>query len=125
MSATTAPNEFARLKMTPVPAGIVGVNVLSSGPQIIATGAWLRWPRSIGGRCNIDDGAAAVTHREIRMRVLALALSVLTGLLVPDRTARAQSCKVCAEQQKACMKNYAGPACKTEYQMCLKSCKSR
>ena len=25
----------------------------------------------------------------------------------------------------ACMKNYAGPACKTEYQMCLKSCKAK
>ena len=39
------------------------------------------------------------------------------------QAARAQSCKVCAEQRAACMKNYAGPACKTEYQMCLKSCK--
>ena len=33
------------------------------------------------------------------------------------------SCKVCAEQRAACMKNYAGPACKTEYDMCVKSCK--
>ena len=37
--------------------------------------------------------------------------------------AQAQTCKVCAEQRSACMKNYAGPACKTEYQMCLKACK--
>jgi hypothetical protein len=33
------------------------------------------------------------------------------------------SCKVCAEQRAACMKNYAGPTCKTEFQMCSKSCK--
>jgi hypothetical protein len=33
------------------------------------------------------------------------------------------SCKICSEQQRACMKNYAGPTCKTEYQMCMKSCK--
>jgi len=58
------------------------------------------------------------------MRTLALTLSVLAGLLIVDRPAQAQSCKVCADQHKACMKNYAGPACKTEYQMCLKSCKS-
>ncbi len=58
------------------------------------------------------------------MRKLALTLSVLAGLLGADRPAQAQSCKVCADQHKACMKNYAGPACKTEYQMCLKSCKS-
>jgi len=59
------------------------------------------------------------------MRNLAVTLSVLIGLFAVNATAQAQtSCKVCAEQQKACMKNYAGPACKTEYQMCLKSCKS-
>jgi hypothetical protein len=58
------------------------------------------------------------------MRNVILTLSILTGLLAANATAQAQtSCKVCAEQQKACMKNYAGPACKTEYQMCLKACK--
>ncbi|RZN11476.1 hypothetical protein CWO91_08600 [Bradyrhizobium genosp. SA-3] len=58
------------------------------------------------------------------MRNAALMLSVLTGLFALNATAQAQtSCKICAEQQKACMKNYAGPACKTEYQMCLKACK--
>jgi hypothetical protein len=30
---------------------------------------------------------------------------------------------VCSDQQRACMKNYAGPTCKTEYRMCMKSCK--
>jgi hypothetical protein len=57
------------------------------------------------------------------MRKAALALSILVGLCFGDRSAEAQSCKVCSEQRAACMKNYAGPACKTEYQMCLKSCK--
>ncbi len=56
------------------------------------------------------------------MRNLALTLSVLAVLFAADRSAQAQSCKVCAEQQKACMKNYAGPTCKSEYQMCMKSC---
>ena len=58
------------------------------------------------------------------MRMLASALVVLCGLLAADRSALAQtSCKVCADQQKACMKNYAGPACSTEYKICMKSCK--
>ena len=58
------------------------------------------------------------------MRNAALSLCVLTGLFAANATAQAQtSCKVCAEQQQACMKNYSGPACKTEYQMCRKSCK--
>ena len=57
------------------------------------------------------------------MRRFVLAVSVLAGLVAADQAAWAQTCKVCAEQRAACMKNYAGPICKTEYQMCLKSCK--
>jgi hypothetical protein len=57
------------------------------------------------------------------MRNLVVAVSVLAGLLAGAHGAHAQTCKVCAEQRAACMKNYAGPACKTEYQMCLKSYK--
>jgi hypothetical protein len=58
------------------------------------------------------------------MRNVVLNLYVVAALFAMNTAAQAQtSCKVCAEQQKACMKNYAGPACKTEYQMCLKACK--
>ncbi len=57
------------------------------------------------------------------MRKLVLTLSALAVLLAVDGPVEAQSCKDCAEQQKACMKDYAGPACKTEYQICIKSCK--
>ncbi len=35
----------------------------------------------------------------------------------------ANACKVCSDQQAACMKNYAGATCKTEFQMCMKSCR--
>ena len=54
---------------------------------------------------------------------------ILTLMLVNSGTVFAKEpgslpnpCKVCGEQQTACMKNYAGPACKTEFQMCMKSC---
>ena len=59
------------------------------------------------------------------MRILAVTVLALLGVSCINSTVRAQqsnSCKVCSEQQRACMKNYAGPTCKTEYQMCLKSC---
>jgi hypothetical protein len=58
------------------------------------------------------------------MRILALALLALAGFYGASDPAQAQqsSCKVCSDQQHACMKNYAGPTCKTEYQMCMKSC---
>ena len=58
------------------------------------------------------------------MRYFAVALVMLAGSIGSMEPARAEtSCKVCADQQKACMKNYAGPTCKSEYQMCMKSCK--
>ena len=56
------------------------------------------------------------------MRFVATALLMLAGLYGATYAAQAQqsSCKVCGEQQ--CMKNYAGPTCKSEYKMCMKSC---
>lgn len=58
------------------------------------------------------------------MRVFATVVLVLAGFYDINDAAQAQqsSCKVCSDQQRACMKNYAGPTCKTEYQMCMKSC---
>ena len=58
------------------------------------------------------------------MRMFAIALLMLAGLCGANDAAQAQqsSCKVCSDQQAACMKNYAGPTCKTEYKMCIKSC---
>jgi len=59
------------------------------------------------------------------MKIYATMLLVLIWVCggIGAACAEQPSCKVCAEQRAACMKNYAGPACKTEYQMCLKSCK--
>ena len=58
------------------------------------------------------------------MRVHAFTSIMLVGLCGAVDTTQAQqpSCKVCEEQQRACMKNYGGPTCKSEYQMCMKSC---
>jgi hypothetical protein len=56
------------------------------------------------------------------MRLFAMTL-LLAGFYGANDAAHAQSsCKVCGEQQAACMKNYAGPTCKSEYKMCMKSC---
>lgn len=57
------------------------------------------------------------------MKRLTVACCVVACACASIDAAQAQSsCKVCADQQKACMKNYGGPTCKTEYQMCMKSC---
>jgi hypothetical protein len=41
------------------------------------------------------------------------------------RAEQSDSCKQCREQQQACAKNYAGTTCKTEYDICMKSCKRK
>jgi hypothetical protein len=57
------------------------------------------------------------------MRTLATTLLMLAVIYGADAAQTQQSsCKVCSEQQHACMKNYAGPTCKSEYKMCMKSC---
>ena len=56
------------------------------------------------------------------MRAFAIAI-LLAGTFVGGAARAQTSCKVCADQQKACMKNYAGPACATEYKICMKGCK--
>jgi hypothetical protein len=62
------------------------------------------------------------------MRVAAIITMVLLGLsgwIGAAAAQQASSCKACRDQQSACMKNYAGPTCKTEYQICMKSCKPK
>jgi hypothetical protein len=57
------------------------------------------------------------------MRFLAIMLLTCAACFAAHTAAQAQSsCKVCGEQRAACMKNYAGPTCKSEYKMCMKSC---
>jgi hypothetical protein len=57
------------------------------------------------------------------MRLFGISLLILASGFAANDTALAQSsCKVCGEQQRACMKNYAGPTCKSEHKMCMKSC---
>lgn len=56
------------------------------------------------------------------MRVFA-SVFVIAGVFLAAEAQAQTSCKTCADQQKACMKNYAGPACSTEYKICMKGCK--
>ena len=60
------------------------------------------------------------------MRVVTI-LVLLLGLCGTPTMARAapSACKQCRDQQRACMANYAGPTCKTEYDRCMKSCRKK
>jgi hypothetical protein len=72
----------------------------------------------------LQHDAASKIERNPVMRMLTITLLTIAGICGAGHAAQAQqsSCKVCSDQQRACMKNYAGPTCETEYQMCLKSC---
>ena len=62
------------------------------------------------------------------MKKPGIGLAAFLVLFAVQGAAHAQTadaCKVCSDQQRACMKNYAGPTCKTEFQMCMKSCKAQ
>jgi len=57
------------------------------------------------------------------MRLILFVIAVVGAISSFNNEAKAaDACKVCSDQQRACMKNYAGPTCKFEYQMCMKSC---
>jgi len=66
--------------------------------------------------------------QEIVMRPIAIIVLVLLGLSSTGTTVRAaaaDACKQCRDQQRACMSNYAGPTCKTEFDRCMKSCRRK
>jgi hypothetical protein len=58
------------------------------------------------------------------MRVIAIVILLVAGFWSANGSVQAQStCKQCSDQLKACSKNYAGKTCKSEYDICMKSCK--
>jgi hypothetical protein len=61
------------------------------------------------------------------MRTAIALLLALSFALAVDRPAQAEpaACKQCRDQQRACMSNYPGKTCKTEYDICMKGCKSK
>jgi hypothetical protein len=56
------------------------------------------------------------------MRV-AIVIVVLLGFTANNPVRAQSTCTQCRDQLKACQKNYAGKTCKTEYDICMKSCK--
>jgi hypothetical protein len=62
------------------------------------------------------------------MPTIAIVILVLLGVCSITPAARAEqasACKQCRDQQQACAKNYPAKTCKTEYDMCMKSCQRK
>jgi hypothetical protein len=65
---------------------------------------------------------------EIIMRTITSVLFVLFGLFSFTSAVWAEqsnSCKQCRDQQQACGKNYSAKVCKSEYDICMKSCQRK
>jgi hypothetical protein len=62
------------------------------------------------------------------MPTIATIIVVLFGvcsITTASRAEQSNSCKQCRDQQQACAKNYSGKTCKTEYNICMKSCQRK
>jgi hypothetical protein len=62
------------------------------------------------------------------MRTIAVLLLMLVSFSSLGAAARAEQssdCLKCRDQQRACMANYSGKTCKTEYEICMKSCQRK
>jgi hypothetical protein len=62
------------------------------------------------------------------MRALAMTISMLAivwGVTSTAQGAQSSGCKQCQDQQRACMANYSGKTCKTEYDICMKGCQGK
>jgi hypothetical protein len=66
---------------------------------------------------------------EIVMRAMGAAIVVLFSLgsvVTGVRAEQSKSCQQqCRDQRQACSKNYAGKACTTEYDICMKGCRAK
>jgi len=62
------------------------------------------------------------------MPAIATIIIVLLSVCSITTAAQAQqsnSCKQCWDQQQACAKNYSAKTCKSEYDICMKSCQRK
>jgi hypothetical protein len=55
--------------------------------------------------------------------IMMLALMAFVSIAMYEPASAQRACKDCTDQYQRCMKNYPGPTCKTERDICTKSCK--
>jgi hypothetical protein len=60
----------------------------------------------------------------MRWTAIALALAALAAA-GPVSAQRANNCQMCADAQRACVKNHSRAACGTEYGICMKHCRKK
>jgi hypothetical protein len=68
-------------------------------------------------------------HREeIVMRAFAVVMFVFLNSICIAGAARAEqsnNCKQCSDEQRTCRSNYSATTCKSQYDLCMKSCQKK
>ena len=62
------------------------------------------------------------------MRTFAVVMLVLLSSFNTNGTVRAEqsnSCKQCSDEQRTCRSNYSATTCKSQYDLCMKSCQKK
>jgi hypothetical protein len=60
------------------------------------------------------------------MRAIALVMALaMFAAADPVRAQPTNSCKLCGDAQRACVKNHSRAACTTEYEICIKHCRAK
>jgi hypothetical protein len=59
----------------------------------------------------------------VRAFAVVLVLLGVSGAGLAARAAQSSDCKLCRDQQRACVKNHSQAACNTEYEICMKHCR--
>lgn len=62
------------------------------------------------------------------MRAFAIVILVLLGSFGDKSAAWAEpsnNCKQCSDEQRTCRSNYSATTCKSQYDLCMKSCQKK
>ena len=72
------------------------------------------------GACGLETG-----DDHARIGMCGLLLVALWNATFAAYAAQSDACKQCRNQQRACAANYSGKTCKSEYDICMKACRSK
>ena len=57
--------------------------------------------------------------------VVLLMLLISFGTNSTVRAEQSNNCKQCSDEQRTCRSNYSATTCKTQYDLCMKSCQKK
>jgi hypothetical protein len=84
-------------------------------------------PNHVANTASMTGPAAAVVivKAGIIVRTFAITLVLLGCCSFTELAAQSDDCRLCREDQQACVKAHSQGACKVNYDICMKHCRKR